>query len=99
MTTFASLGLFPLALVLSPSVMNMPVDLAMGVVFPIHGHIGFNYVISDYVPTQLRGLTRGALFGVTAVTLLGLLKLNLAGEGITETVKAMWKDPAKEEKK
>jgi succinate dehydrogenase (ubiquinone) membrane anchor subunit len=99
MTTFASLGLFPLALALSPSLMNMPVDLAMGVVFPIHGHIGFNYVISDYVPKPAQGAARGALLGITAITLLGLLKLNVADDGITETVKAMWKDPATQKKK
>ena len=88
-----------LALALSPSLMNMPVDLAMGVVFPIHGHIGFNYVISDYVPKPAQGAARGALLGITAITLLGLLKLNVADDGITETVKAMWKDPATQKKK
>ena len=96
-TSYASLALFPVALVLTPSVMNMPVDLAMGVVFPVHGHIGMNHVISDYVPKGARSAARMALLGVTGVTLLGFAKLNLTDKGITETVVSMWRDP--EEKK
>jgi succinate dehydrogenase (ubiquinone) membrane anchor subunit len=91
MTTFASLGLFPLALILSPSALCMPVDLALGVVFPVHGHIGFSSIISDYVPKPARGAARMGLAAITVISLLGLLKVNLAGDGITGTVKSMWK--------
>ena len=96
-TSYASLALFPVALILTPSVMNMPVDLAMGVVFPVHGHIGMNHVISDYVPKSARSGARMALLGVTGLTLLGFAKLNLTDKGITETVVSMWRKP--EEKK
>jgi succinate dehydrogenase (ubiquinone) membrane anchor subunit len=97
-TTFASLGLLPVALLFPESSLTMPIDVAMGVVFPVHGHIGFNYIISDYVPKPVRGTARTLLFGVTAITLLGLLKLNIAGDGMTKTTLAMWKDPKKEVK-
>lgn len=97
MTTYASLGLFPVALVLSPSALNMPVDLALGVVFPVHGHIGMNYIISDYVPKAMRGGARMALLAATGLTVLGLFKLNVSGPGVTETVKALWRGPKKEE--
>jgi succinate dehydrogenase (ubiquinone) membrane anchor subunit len=37
------------------------------------------------------------MLGVTGVTILGLLKLNLTGPGITETYKSLWREPPKEE--
>lgn len=40
------------------------------------------------------GGTQGArvvMVGLTAVATLGMLKLNLTGDGLTETVKAMWR--------
>ena len=97
LSTFACLALVPVALAV-PNAMSMPLDLAMGVIFPVHGHIGFNYIISDYVPKAGRGTARTFLLGVTGVTLLGLLKLNVAGDGLTETVKSMWKTPEKKSK-
>ena len=30
-------------------------DLALGVIIPVHGHIGLNGVISDYVPPRFMG--------------------------------------------
>ena len=74
--------------------MNMPVDLALGVLLPLHGHIGMNYVITDYAAKLLgdgaRGPARFGMVGFTGVSILGLLKLNLAGPGITQTVKSLW---------
>jgi len=83
-----------MAFLLSPSKMNLPVDLALGVALPLHAHIGMNYVITDYATKTLgkgaKGPARGLMMGFTGLTLAGLLKLNLAGPGITETVKSMW---------
>merc|ERR1740121_428529 len=53
--------------------------MALALAFPLHGHIGMNYVLSDYVPK---------FFGKAV---LGLTKLNLEGPGITGTLKALWK--------
>lgn len=45
----------PLALFVSPSVLTFPIDLFLGIAFPLHAHVGFNYIISDYVPKASRG--------------------------------------------
>merc|ERR1719164_33555 len=55
-------------------------NVILGVVFPLHGHIGMAGVLSDYVPKvskSLLGPSRLVLAGFTTVTILGLLKLNL----------------------
>ncbi|RLN61373.1 hypothetical protein BBJ28_00012053 [Nothophytophthora sp. Chile5] len=87
---FSSMGLMallPVAFVLSPSPLAMPVDLALGAILPIHAHIGMNNVISDYVPKRMRTLARVSWLGVTAVMFLGLLRVNIEGPGLTECIK------------
>ena len=49
------LGLTPIALFSGPSMLSLPVDVTLGVLIPVHAHIGINYVISDYIPKALRG--------------------------------------------
>ncbi|CAM9849684.1 unnamed protein product [Sphacelaria rigidula] len=83
----------PLAFATSPSAITMPVDVVLGIAMPVHAHIGMNYVISDYVPRASRGPARGAMLAATVIATLGLLKLNVAGAGLTETLKATWKKP------
>mmetsp|Transcript_58925 Transcript_58925/g.120619 ORF Transcript_58925/g.120619 Transcript_58925/m.120619 type:complete len:152 (+) Transcript_58925:71-526(+) len=87
-------ALTPVAFVLSPSVANMPVDLVLGVLFPFHSHVALNYVISDYVPKASRGPARALLLAATLVAAAGILKLNVQGPGLTETVKSMWRAPS-----
>merc|ERR1719421_1450897 len=98
-SSMAVLGLTPCALALSPSSLNMPIDLALGFAFPLHGHIGMNYVLHDYVPKIIgkaaMGPARVVMFGVTIMTTAGLLRLNLFGPGITETLKTLWRRPEK----
>ena len=94
-TNLATLALTPVAIVLSPSVINMPVDLALGVIFPIHAHIGMNGVISDYalkfgIPV---GPARYLMAAFTGGTIIGLTVLNIKGDGITETLKQFWRNP------
>mmetsp|Transcript_3802 Transcript_3802/g.8799 ORF Transcript_3802/g.8799 Transcript_3802/m.8799 type:complete len:115 (-) Transcript_3802:25-369(-) len=84
-------GLVPLATVIPGGV--LPIDLALGVVMPVHSHIALNFVISDYVPKAQRLPARAGLLGVTCMTIAGLLKLNTQGEGITRTAKRLWKKP------
>jgi succinate dehydrogenase (ubiquinone) membrane anchor subunit len=36
---------------------------------------------------------RAGLLGVSAITFIGLIKLNLAGAGVTQTVKGLWHKP------
>ena len=46
-------ALGPVALVLSPSAWSFPIDLALGVIIPLHSHLGSNDVISDCVALGL----------------------------------------------
>ena len=67
--------------------------LLLGILFPIHSHIALNYVISDYVPKASRSLVRAGLLGATIVAAAGILKLNLAGPGLTDVIKSLWRSP------
>ena len=72
----------------------LPLDLALGVALPVHSHIALNFVVSDYVPTKVAPAARIGLLGVTCLTLAGLMKLNVQGEGVTRTAKRLWKSKA-----
>lgn len=89
------LVLAPVAMVLSPSIINLPVDLALGVIVPVHMHYGLTGIIEDYVPKAQQSVSLAVLLGVSALTGLGLLKINLCGAGMTESVKALWRAPKK----
>jgi succinate dehydrogenase (ubiquinone) membrane anchor subunit len=71
--------------------MNKPIDLTLGLLFPIHSHIALNYVISDYVPKTARSMARSSLLFATCVTVAGILRLNIQGPGLTETIKSLWR--------
>lgn len=103
--TMGLVGLVPVSLALSPSAVNMPVDLALGLGIPLYAHISAHILVTDYAPLILgewsgnlgkkKWLTnglRGAILMTTVVSTLGLLKLNLAGPGLTETVKGLWRE-------
>lgn len=45
-------------------------------------------------PCRPAGPARIGVLGMSTITYLGLTKLNLFGEGITETVKGLWRRPA-----
>jgi len=92
-SSVALIGLTPLAFILSPSVINMPVDMLLGVLFPLHSHIALNYVISDYIPKASRSLVRAGLLGATIIAAAGILKLNVTGPGLTECIKSLWRVP------
>ena len=84
-------ALTPVAFILSPSYLNFPVDVALGILFPIHSHIAINIIITDYVPIALQAVSKMGLLGVTTITTLGLLKLTFFGPGLTETIKGLWR--------
>jgi len=95
-TNIALAGLTPAAVLLPEgNVFIKPVDVALGVALPLHSHITCNMVISDYVPPAARGIARGGMAGLTAVAVLGLLKVNLMGPGITSVVRQLWKKDEK----
>jgi succinate dehydrogenase hydrophobic anchor subunit len=70
-----------IAMILSPTILNLPVDLAMGVIIPVHMNVGLTGIIEDYVPKAYQSGTFMGLIAVTAITALGLLKINLCGVG------------------
>ena len=88
----------PIAFVLSPSMLNYPIDIALGFIIPIHSGISMTMVAQDYVP---RGTARSAakvlIALLTFVTGYGLMKVNMCGPGITESVKSLWRKPAAKE--
>jgi len=93
-TNLCLLASLPVALILSPSILNWPVDLALGVLVPVHSHIGLRSVLIDYVPDPYRKQSLLALLVLSVLLGLGFLKLNLFGAGVTESVKALWRTPA-----
>ena len=100
---FGLIALGPLALVLSPSSMNIPIDILLSVMIPLHGHVGGNDVISDYAKKITKAkwfdqVCRRGLLGVTIVTFLGLTKLNMDGVGVTESFKSLWRPRSVEHK-
>ena len=87
----------PIAVLAHPSPLSTPVDLAIGIALPIHAHVGMMNVISDYAPKISKHAAapmRASMAGLTAVTIAGLLRLNLQGAGITETAKSLWRTSA-----
>ena len=91
----ALLGATPVALATDQTFLSFPVDMGLAIMFPLHGHIGMNYVITDYIPklfgNAARGPARIIMCGVTGLTTLGLVKLNIEGPGITGSLKALWR--------
>ena len=100
-TNIAAMALAPLILVLPDSgVATTSYNVVMGIALPLHGHIGMTGILTDYVPKLSKGLltpARYAMVGLTAVTVLGLLKHNLAGDGMTKSLKALWRQPEKKD--
>jgi len=92
-TSYGLLGLAPVAIVLSPHLIAFPVDFALGLAIPAHMHIGLVGVIEDYVPRKSQGIARLVLAVIAVLTGIGLLKVNLCGAGITESVKSLWRRP------
>lgn len=71
------------------------VDFALGFVVPLHCHIGFGAIITDYLPARkfpvIYRFARGILYASTALTVYGLYKYNTEDVGITEGIKKIWK--------
>lgn len=93
MSSVALVGLAPVAMILSPSILNVPVDLALNAVIPVHMYYGMDAIIRDYVPRPVQGASITAWGVLTALIALGLLKINLCGHGISESTKSLWRAP------
>ncbi|KAL1921845.1 uncharacterized protein VTP21DRAFT_10487 [Calcarisporiella thermophila] len=69
-------------------------DALIGVVLPIHCHIGFDAIITDYVPhRKMPGWNKLATWGLrigTVLTLYGCYEINTNDVGLTELTKKVW---------
>lgn len=85
----------PLALVVGDPVAG-PVNLLMGLVIPLHAHIGMRSVLLDYVhDVGTQQIALGALAVFTVGSAAGLTWFNMNDVGLTEGLKALWvKQPA-----
>jgi len=91
-SSYALAAGIPAALLFGAPVSTL-VDLTMGVVLPLHAHLGLRSVIVDYVHdgTNQR-LALAVLSGVTVLTAVGLTKFNLTDVGLTEGVKMIFEE-------
>ncbi|KAJ3173629.1 membrane anchor subunit of succinate dehydrogenase, Sdh4 [Geranomyces variabilis] len=70
------------------------VDLGLGVVIPLHSHIGFGAILQDYLavhkyPVAGR-IATASLYAATGLVLYGCYQFNTNDVGITEFVKRLW---------
>jgi succinate dehydrogenase hydrophobic anchor subunit len=80
-----------------PPMIQSIMDDSLSVLFPLHGFIGVNTVISDYVPGKLTAPARVLAFVSALVSMAGLYKLGMGdGPGLSQTVKNLWVKPKKE---
>ena len=72
---------------------SQPIDIALGIVLPVHCHLGFDSIVTDYVPKRkkpiLHGLCMSFLYAGTAATIYGLWELNTKDIGITRGVQKL----------
>ncbi|KAG9327822.1 hypothetical protein KVV02_000268 [Mortierella alpina] len=70
-------------------------DGLLGVVIPIHSHMGFDAMITDYLHPGKVGVYGNKAFvwglrGATVLVLVGCYQFNTADIGLTELVKKAW---------
>ena len=82
----------PAALALSPSALNMPVDLVLSAAVPYHAYVGTVGVVEDYVPRDSQETAKTVALFVAGLMAAGMFKATFFGSGPTEAVKALWRD-------
>lgn len=100
---YISIGLLPLVgypIMMGPS---RTCDLLLGLALPLHCHLGFSQIITDYLNKRKIGNVMnkgvfGLLYGATALTVYGFYKFNTQDIGITEYVRQLWHGPAEKKK-
>ncbi|TPX47225.1 hypothetical protein SeLEV6574_g02782 [Synchytrium endobioticum] len=87
-----SVPLIGAAVIMGPTPM---IDLALGVVLPLHCHIGFDSILVDYLHERKWGkfvwnFNVWALRLLTALTIYGCYQFNTNDVGLTAFVKRLW---------
>jgi succinate dehydrogenase (ubiquinone) membrane anchor subunit len=70
-------------------------DFLLGFVIPLHCHLGFGQIVTDYLNVRKIGvlgnrLVMAGLYGATALSIYGLFQFNTKDVGITEFVRNLW---------
>lgn len=87
--------LVPLAFIVPHSITSA-FDVALAFMLPFHATIGLNGIIDDYVPRRIRGCARSIALAACFVSMVGLVRLSIEGDGLSGAVISMWKKPKKE---
>ena len=71
-----------------------PIDHALGIALPIHCHLGFDSIITDYVPTYKYPYSNTVLtyllYGLTGTTLFGLYQFNTKDTGLSHSLRNLY---------
>lgn len=71
------------------------VDFGLAIALPLHSHIGFGAILTDYLPRRkypsVYPLCRGVLLAATGLSIWGLYRFNTHDVGIVEGVRTVWK--------
>ena len=73
--------------------LGTPVDLGLSVVIPVHTALGMQNVIEDYVPRPLQSVSTMVTYFACGLAGVGLVTSSLTGQGITSTIKELWRAP------
>nr|CAG8505637.1 13822_t:CDS:2 [Entrophospora candida] len=89
-----SISLVPLTITSVINGAHPITDLCLGIILPIHCHIGFDTIITDYLPAhrspKLNKVSTWGLKGATLLVLSGCYMINTVDVGMTEIVKRVW---------
>ena len=90
-----SVAVLPLCVIPLVTGPSKTVDFLLGFLMPLHCHLGFGQIITDYfnkrkIGSMGSGLLVATLYAATALTTYGLYQFNTNDIGITEFVKRLW---------
>ena len=72
------------------------IDLGLGIVIPLHCHLGFESIITDYVPKRkfkfAYYVLSASLAATTIAALYGCYQFNTNDVGITELSRRIWRN-------
>ena len=90
-----SVAVLPLCVIPIVAGPSSTVDFLLGFLMPLHCHLGFGQIITDYLNKRKigsvgSGLVVATLYAATALTTYGLYQFNTNDIGITEFVKRLW---------